>query len=224
MSNQNRRDFLDATAPSPPAPLTLTAASYNRVYGANERDRRRLPRRRRPLPGAHRRHPQAEQGEEGASTPSPSATCGTATTKLGQRQGPRPLPLGQASCGLNADDKTHVTKDYRRLLDSKEVDVVCIATPDHWHAKMAIDADGRRQGRLLRKADDPAPSTRPTPSSMRWSKTQPGHDRRRAVDGRPDLDARPTSYIAAGKIGHVDAGPDQLLPQLASSASGATTR
>src|SRR5947207_285921 len=43
-------------------------------------------------------------------------------------------------CGLKADDKTHVTKDYRRLLDLKEVDVVCIATPDHWHAKMSIDA------------------------------------------------------------------------------------
>jgi predicted dehydrogenase len=31
-------------------------------------------------------------------------------------------------------------QDYRRLLDDKRVDVVLIGAPDHWHAKMLIDA------------------------------------------------------------------------------------
>jgi myo-inositol 2-dehydrogenase/D-chiro-inositol 1-dehydrogenase len=31
-------------------------------------------------------------------------------------------------------------EDYRKLLDRKDVDVVMIGSPDHWHAKMAIDA------------------------------------------------------------------------------------
>ncbi len=33
-----------------------------------------------------------------------------------------------------------IYEDYRKLLDRKDIDVVTIGTPDHWHTKMVIDA------------------------------------------------------------------------------------
>jgi len=32
------------------------------------------------------------------------------------------------------------TGDYREILDDPSIDAVCIATPDHWHAKQTLDA------------------------------------------------------------------------------------
>jgi predicted dehydrogenase len=36
--------------------------------------------------------------------------------------------------------KPELYSDYRKLLDSKEVDAVIIASPDHWHCKQFVDA------------------------------------------------------------------------------------
>jgi predicted dehydrogenase len=38
------------------------------------------------------------------------------------------------------DGKAEIYDDYRRLLDRKDIEVVTIATPDHWHTKIAIEA------------------------------------------------------------------------------------
>lgn len=46
------------------------------------------------------------------------------------------MERGVATGGKNA----RAFKDYRELLASDEIDAVIIATPDHWHAPMAIEA------------------------------------------------------------------------------------
>lgn len=39
-----------------------------------------------------------------------------------------------------ADPKAFVTRKYKEVLDRKDVDAVLIATPDHWHVPITIDA------------------------------------------------------------------------------------
>lgn len=38
------------------------------------------------------------------------------------------------------DGKAQTYEDYRKLLDRKDIDIVTISTPDHWHTKILIDA------------------------------------------------------------------------------------
>ncbi len=46
----------------------------------------------------------------------------------------------EAANQKHAQGKAALYDDYRRLLERKDVDVVLIATPDHWHTKICVDA------------------------------------------------------------------------------------
>src|SRR5262245_6502607 len=148
----HRRDFLKssaAVAAAGTAALSLTAASYARVHKANERIGVAFV----GVGGRCQAHLNivnkfAKEGKDVA----PVAVCDvwdgheaeyevtTAAGKREKRKYSQGLYPSAKTVGLNVDDKEHVTKDYRKILDLKEVDVVCIATPDHWHAKISIDA------------------------------------------------------------------------------------
>ena len=45
-----------------------------------------------------------------------------------------------ASARRRKSIRSKAIPDYRELLNQPDIDAVVIATPDHWHGKMALDA------------------------------------------------------------------------------------
>jgi predicted dehydrogenase len=139
----DRRDFVK-TGVAAGAAIAFTAASYDRVYGANESLRVGFI----GVGGRCQQHVDVilKMKAEGKNV-TPVAVCDVwdgdpmkgfvRATKTYNGQGL--LPTAKR-CGIDKDDKKHVSKDYRVILDQKDVDIAVIATPDHWHARQTIDA------------------------------------------------------------------------------------
>jgi predicted dehydrogenase len=136
-SKVHRRNFLKTTAAGASA-LTLTAASAGRVLGANEQVRIAFL----GVGGRCQQHIDSILKMVSEKKPvKPVAVCDVwdGNSELGSGKG-RGLYPSAKRCGVDTNDSTHCTKDYRRILDLKDVDAVAVATPDHWHARMTIDA------------------------------------------------------------------------------------
>lgn len=48
--------------------------------------------------------------------------------------------LNEFYMGLNQKLDVRTYKDYRKIIDRQDIDVLVISTPDHWHALIALDA------------------------------------------------------------------------------------
>lgn len=121
MENANkisRRAFVSASAAS----IVATAASANRVIGANNRLRVGIIGCGGLAQGAH--IPSLMRMKE-ADNVEIVAVCDVYQKRLDQ---------AAATTGAAP------VKDYRAMLDSKDVDYVTIVTPEHWHARMTLDA------------------------------------------------------------------------------------
>jgi len=144
----DRRKFLRATTAAAASPLALSASSYAKVVGSNARVNIGFI----GCGGRAQAHinliVRMALDNQGVT---PMAVCdvwdgvdeeydqsfGGSTTRRRYSQGLYP---SAKKCGLEPGDRNRVVKDYRRLLELKDVDVVCISTPDHWHARQTIDA------------------------------------------------------------------------------------
>ncbi|CAN5499477.1 Gfo/Idh/MocA family oxidoreductase [soil metagenome] len=125
MSNLSRRSFLKQSTAAAGAILSLPAISYRAAFAAEP----------------------------------PSERVRTAMIGVGNQGGPNNnmkyflknivamcdldknyLDRGEAFLQKEASLKAMLTDDYRKVLDSKDVDAVVITVPDQWHCKMTVEA------------------------------------------------------------------------------------
>lgn len=114
--SNSRRDFLRKTGVGA---VAMTAASYSRVMGANDRINLGLigcGDRGQHVMGEFQHRPEVQV----------VAVCDAYGQRVDSARQKATTAIGFA--------------DYQKLLEAKPLDAVLIATPDHWHTKIAIAA------------------------------------------------------------------------------------
>jgi len=120
----SRRKFIDGLAASAAGvALGATAKSYAQILGSNERVNFAVI-------GTNSRALAHLSGlKANAATSRITHICDVDSRNLTKYAGKVQEALGYAPA---------ISGNFREVLDSKDVDVITIATPDHWHAPMAI--------------------------------------------------------------------------------------
>lgn len=118
-----RRDFLGG-AGAAAASFALPASSYARILGANDR--------------LH----VAVMGLNGRGSALMKAVAGTPNNELSRLIDVDSAVLAKRAAEFVADGNRApaIERDYRRVLDRKDIDAMVVTTPDHWHVKAAADA------------------------------------------------------------------------------------
>ncbi|HUQ93387.1 MAG TPA: Gfo/Idh/MocA family oxidoreductase [Bryobacteraceae bacterium] len=111
-----RRDLIRGAGS---AALAWTAASYSRIFGANNKVNLGLI-------GAGGRGSHVMQVFQKTGQVNVTGVCEVYAVRLDSALGKAPGAKGFS--------------DHRKLLEQKQLDAVLIATPDHWHTGCAIDA------------------------------------------------------------------------------------
>ncbi len=199
-SKPSRRGFFAASAIGATA-LSMTAKSYAEIKGANEAVRIGFL----GVGGRCQQHIDVilkMQAEKKLVKPVAANDVWDGDQTKGKGKGQGLYPAAKRM-GIE-DDKKHVSKDYRTILDQKDVDMVVIASPDHWHAKMTIDALGagkhvyceKPMTRTIAEAHAVVDAWKKTPLTMTVG-----------VQSMADPTWRlANEYIRAGNIGHVMQG------------------
>jgi predicted dehydrogenase len=119
-----RREFLDTLATGAAGlAITSTAKSYGQIMGANERLNFAVI----GLNGRAYAHLSSLKANQAAARI--SHVCDVESNILAKFAAETEKEMGAAPA---------TNKDFRRILELKEIDAITIAAPDHWHAPMAI--------------------------------------------------------------------------------------
>ncbi|MCD6347883.1 MAG: Gfo/Idh/MocA family oxidoreductase [Bacteroidales bacterium] len=126
-TDKSRRDFIKKTAIGTAGiaigGVGMTAKSYARILGSNDRIHCAVA-------GVHSRG----TAHIAAISKDPRAVV-THICDVDSQVLDKGIALARKS---SAENNPTAVKDFRKLVEMKDIDVITIATPEHWHAPMAI--------------------------------------------------------------------------------------